>query len=470
MPADVPDLAAVAGVSLRAPQERYAVEGLSFGDAALTRANGPASRFNDLDLALTPDAAARCAAQKGAAALRVSFALHELAPAHTAGLGEDDARLAGVRTLLVEHALLAQPALLVAANDRIDRTSTEGQLLAQLRATYEQIVGGGRGRAAKECRDCVIERRKAYNAQATLDLADLTARIKAAKTPRDAALLQQEYHTRRYMSSMYQTQRREADCPHVALAREALEALCARHAEVMFELVGLIEPAGRGAMRFVLREDVARAAVSHWITGRVRPRYVHWSQQRSTSAARGRRVVSARERALATQGLPAEQRAGVSYAATAWSYEAPVATLGWTPSATDSGAPPSIREGGDEGPYEVSRVLPPFAQKAAAREVVLVRPPGVPVVTVEQAKKTVVTKKRPAVKTAPAPAPTKKAAAKKTAAQAPKMAAAKKTAPVAAAKAAPVAVPPETRAMLRKLGVSDALIDEMAREGRLRTR
>ncbi len=434
-PADPPDLAAVAGVSLRAPQARYDAGALPFGAAVLFRAEGPASRIKGLTLSLTPEAAAACAAAGGSGARSVTFNVPQWVGLFGAGMREDNPRFEGLRALLVDHALLSHPDVI----ERLDLTGlgAEGparELLVHLATLRGAVVEGGLRDQPRECPECAAVRHKDEEVRAAAARAEAQRALAAAKTPREVQSIRAKFYSVLYGVSPAWSGAAPRDCPHRALAAQAMEALCARFPEVMLELVEMLRCAGHGVERFVLAAPVMDAGVSRWLTGRARRRDDGWGYRPQRA---WKRTVRVRDAARAAVELPPEQRVGVSYAASAWAYAAPVGTLGSNaalPASDD--ATPTLHD--DDERIDVERMLPSFARPRPEPP----RPAPRPAPPAAPAKATKPHAKRPAAKV--------KAAApeKKPAAEAP-------------------ALDEATRALLRGAGISDALIDEMVREGRL---
>ena len=438
--------ALIAGVSRRAAKAVYAFEAPGGAQASAIRRHG--GGHVTVTLTLTPEAAARAKAAGGSEASVVVIDPPARYVAESSW--PRDPRAVSLRGLLLDRALLSHPDWLAdakAAPD--DLTDDERWLLHAMRVTLATQLSAVAGEAPVECKGCHELRTAGYRRE----LADIEQTV-VTRTQNGRRLnAQQAYELSRRLwefrskgpPPLTQT------CPHIALMAAAPAALVAAHPEFAFELAGLLDVSTEGK-RFVLGQVFATALLPLWLTGRARDGgwygYTRRYRPRRTSP-----WTSIRDRARAAQELPKEQRAAVTYAAAAWGLGASLEAIGWTPPA-EPVAPPKLRADADEAPLEVAAQVPPFAVK---------RPPPKPAPA--KAEKTAV--QVAAAETVAAKA-AKKPATEKPRAEKPKAekGAAKKPKAEKAPKP-PAALRAVTRDVLRAVGITDALLDEMVREGRL---
>jgi hypothetical protein len=448
-PADDAD-ARIAGASRRAPKGHYTIDLPNGAHVSLARRHG---RWQwTIALTITPEAAAHVQTAGGSASTAVAIEPHIRHGAeHNWPL---DARAAALRGLLLERALLANAAWLVDASARpTDLTDDERWLLRAMGLKLAAALGASGDGALSECAGCHELR---------------TAGFRSDLNAIEQAVITRTQNGRRLTSQqVYELSRRlwevrakgppplEAACPHMAMMGDAPAALAATHPEVAFEMAGLLGLSSDGK-RFVLGSVFETAVLPQWLTGRTRDDYGYGtSYARRYRPRRTSPWTSIRDRARAAQELPKEQRAGITYAATAWGISASLGAYGWTPPA-EPVADSVLRADAEEAPLDVAAQVPSFAVVKRAPP----PPPPKPEKTAAQtaAAKTVAAK---AEKTAK-PTKAEKAAAK--APEAPKPAKAPKPPKAPKPAKAPRAV---TRDVLRAIGISDALLDEMVREGRL---
>jgi hypothetical protein len=147
------------------------------------------------------------------------------------------------------------------------------------------------------------------------------------------------------------------DCAHVPLAASALQALCKTYPELIFELLGLLVPEGalpegrpgqppaRESRRFVLEPAALEFLLGNWLLderaqgARRRPGRGHGGHGRLHWERRNFHLSAAARQAQAGSALPAALRAGVSFAAAAWSIQLPIEQLAWMPVADGGSAP-----------------------------------------------------------------------------------------------------------------------------------
>jgi len=440
-PADDAD-ALVVGVSQRAAKPVYAFDLPGDGARAnVTRHHGRGSVT--VTLTLSVEAAARAKAAGGGDAIVV--VIDPPARHVSESSWPRDPRAASLRGLLLDRALLAHPAWLADAEATpADLTDDERWLLHAMRVTLATKLGAALGGSAAECKGCHELRTTGYRRE----LADIEQTVVTRMQNGRRINAQQVYELSR---RLWEFRAKgppplTAACPHLALMAAAPAALVAAHPEFAFELAGVLDVPRLGK-RFVLGEVLATAVLPLWLTGRTRDGgwygYGRRYRPRRTSP-----WTSIRDRARAAQELPKEQRAAVTYAAAAWGLTASLEGLGWTPPAEPI-VQPALRADADEAPLEVAAQVPSFAVK---------RPPPKPAPA--KVEKT-------AVQVAAAETVAAKAA-KKPGAEKPKAEQPKAEKPKAEkAPKAPPAVRAVTRDVLRAVGISDALLDEMVREGRL---
>jgi len=423
-PADDP----AAGVSLRKPRGVYSAALPDVGTATLLR-----PRFGELasvTLQLTPDAVARAKAAGAPAVGAVSFPLRS---GGAAGW-EADPRAGALRLLLVERALLSHPAWLRDEAPPADLTDDERWTLGSLRATLARRLDLAAEDIPLECEACRDQRNDGARRElAALEQALITRKRDGKSLSwRDLeSLSNQVWKLRSGLSHRPP----EGPCAHAEPAARGLAALVSAHEELAFELAGLLTASPDGA-RFVLGHPFETVILPRWLTGRAREGG-GWYRTYTRRQPPRRRAVSwtgLRDRARAADELPPEQREAVAYAATAWAITAPLGALGWVPP-PEPVASPALRADADEAPLEVAAQVPSFAVKRAPPPAAKKEPSKLPA-------------GKPAAGNQPSKPPAGKPAAKKKPAAAP-------------------AVRAVTREVLRAVGLTDELIDEMVREGRL---
>lgn len=306
----------VAGVSLRPPGEAYRVDGLSFGEAILSRDLG-SGRWASLTLTLTLDAADRSRKAGGSEATRVSFPMQ-----HALVQREDASDVGpGVRGLLVDHELLSRPAWLTSpALEAPPSDDAALGALDRLRAALCRATG----RAAM-CPVC--ERAPVGGGRQNVSMSllfKLGLHIGMTDEPVDAAA---------------------AECPHAPMRREALGALWAAFPELAFEAVLLLVAAS--AMRpprFVLSTALMPWLLGSWLMNRQPTRYASWARPAPDAAETSALALSARVwRFEATPGVVAPAEGAGSDPAPALSTRPspPAVTLLW-PDGVARPEPPQV--------------------------------------------------------------------------------------------------------------------------------
>lgn len=349
------ELAAIAGFSLARPAEAYVVDGLPFGSARLERDTSRQWSWQRLVLSLTPEAAAG-AGGLGSDAASIEFFMHQ-----RGDLGLEAEALVGLRTLLVKHRLLSRPEVLLGGHAQdIPSGSPSARVLGLLvRQLAERTTKPRISYVDEECAQCREVRAAGERSLREAALKAAEAAVMAAGSKTEARRLQQDlYWKKAALVNARDVSRRADACPHMAMRYEALAALCARFPELAFEATGLLRAGGElDPPRFVIQAEAYKVALGHWLLGRARGRYDGWSDPYARSRHR-RTYAAARSRAREATALPPEQRAGVTFAASAWGFEGEIGALGWDPAAAPEGDVSIDELPSDEEQISVSAVLP----------------------------------------------------------------------------------------------------------------
>lgn len=353
--AQTQDLDPIAGLSRTPPAGAYVAEGLSFGSARLERDTERHWTWQRLVLSLTP-AAAASAGQTGSAASSIDLALHL-----RADLTVEPGALAGLRELLVVHRLLSRPELLRGRRtEDVPAGSPAARVLGLLASQLvERTTKPTFAYAEEECSRCRALRAEAERATKEAALKAAEAAVGTARSNAEARRMQQEVSWKRAaLVNTRDLSRRTEPCPHMAMKYEALATLCRRFPELAFEATGLLQAAGAlDPPRFVIHTEAFKSALGHWLLGRARSRYDDWGA--SYSRLRHRRTYSAtKSRAREATTLPPEQRAGVTFAASAWGFPGEIGALGWDPATTLEGDVSIDERPSVEEPLSVSAILP----------------------------------------------------------------------------------------------------------------
>lgn len=345
----------VAGVSLRRPQLWYA-ETQPWGTAVLLRdSQDPRLEHATLRLELGPEAVGQYAPKGSVTAVdKVRFAMKDWLAAHAPvnPFDEPDERVGQAvwRSLLVEQGLLAHPELILTGAEVPEIPATPSpmkemddacaQALGKLRLRFESLVAVHKTQpiaSSVRCEECL-----------RLDEARVHALPRLPGGFRPPPQLRGIWE--RIMGV-------KQDCVHAPLARGALQALCKRSPELIFELLGWLVPEGalphgrpgtaptRESRRFVLEPAALELLLGNWLLaerapgarrqpvrgprGYGRP---HWERRNFHLSAAARQ-------AQAGSALPAGLRAGVSFAAAAWGIEVPIEQLAWRPAMGGESAP-----------------------------------------------------------------------------------------------------------------------------------
>lgn len=424
------ELDAVAGVSRRAPDTRYTVTGLSFGEATLSR-HPSTGRWEWLTLRLSAAAAATTKTPKE---LSVSFPM-EFWLAQGANFGDKDSTLAaGLYALLMEHRLLSRPGLLWGANDGALVEGPAMDALALLRAsmvrTLEQAAtcpacGGGTGRSLAASTNPIELIQQMLNGQ--MSRAERMSVLASGYGRRGVVV--------------------PTVCDHTPMRVEALHRLCAVFPELALEAsqVLLAAPA-MDPPRFVLSPQMEKPMLGQWLMQRTRRRYDYddygsgYGRGYGYGGGYGRptRRVSLRRTAGETTLSPA-LRGALTFATQSWAATGPLESFVAPPEGAADAAPVM----GTAAEFiDVAVLWPESVAKAAA-----------PVAATRET--TEVAKAKPTAKAKPK---TKKAEAAK--------AEAAKAAPVEAG-AAPTPGQELMTTELRTLGYSDAKVKQLLKAGTL---
>ena len=372
------EIARVAGVALRAPSGAYSVEGLSFGRATLTRDERAGTLSGaTLELALTPEAVTRAVAEGGAdvAAVAVPVGTFHLSARYEDD--EDDALGDGLRDLLVEHQLLARPALLDVEGEpqgeALNHSTT--RTLAELRRRHASFVSAqAQGAPCAACR--VVQEQsqeRRFEAEVRARREALGARLKAVTDRAERAAAEKEFSEWEWETRWkYRNEGSFASCPHAPMTAEAWRAITAAHPEVAFELVGLLVPEPESQPpRFTLAQELVRKILGAWLVGRARDTHLDFGRV-FRSATAGSRWTSRRtnthsfsvRRSELSEEIPAEVELGLRFAASAWDTPVPPARLYRDPSREVSAPTPSLSpEVMPEEGLNVPRLIPSVAVK-----------------------------------------------------------------------------------------------------------
>lgn len=289
----------VAGLSRRAPQPAYEAPGLSFGGASLRRADG---RWASLTLTLTAGAPRK--------PTRVEYPM-DTWMAESASFDPGDAPDDGLRSLLVEHALLSHPAWLIDA-EPIGRPS-EGSAAAALDSLREHLELVTR--RTVRCPVCPAPFRRGGS------------RWSARSIPfgrmgdEERALLK--------MLGLLPPDEPEPEdapsCPHAPMRREALTALYQAFPELAFEAATVLVPSlTQVGSRFLVSPMLMRPLLRDWLLA---PADID-----SEYAPLARNPEDA--------GLSAGQRGALALAAAAWGEGGSLARF--VPPANDAGPAPAM--------------------------------------------------------------------------------------------------------------------------------
>ena len=118
-------------------------------------------------------------------------------------------------------------------------------------------------------------------------------------------------------------------CEHRRAIIEALGEMATESPELMFEMLGWIEPV---ADRFVLSQQLVRIALGHWLLGKAPEQ---WDRERWALSYIGRRrprrstyaMSGSRWREPQNAGLTAGQRSALTFAAETWGMTAPIDSM-----------------------------------------------------------------------------------------------------------------------------------------------
>jgi hypothetical protein len=374
----------VAGVSLHRPQLVYVEDQQPWGTAVLERvAESPRLEHAILRLELGPEVASQCAADGVSSGGRtVRFAMKSWLEARdlTRTLDNQPGK-ASWYTLLVEHGLLAHP----------DR----------LLASTQTAVAGMASPETKE-----------MDASCTAALSEFSRRLEGLLATRTSTpliftvrcnecfQLEQErlrkgrmpggtpppFHARWTWHDGVRGDARP-NCAHVPLGASALQALCKRYPELVFELLGWLVPEGalqrqgpqsekpvRESHRFVLEPTVLETLLGSWLLDERIQRARLRAQRGYDLSPRERRSFHLSVAARRAQGgspLPAKLRAGVTFAAAAWGTEAPIEQLAWMPGLSSGSEPAPVRQPVFDikasDPLDVPRFLPEVGPRQPPR-------------------------------------------------------------------------------------------------------
>ncbi len=298
-------LDAVAGVSRRAPEMRYSVTGLSFGEATLSR-NPATGRWEWLTLRLSAAAAATTTKPQE---LSISFPM-DYWFTHVVSFGDKDSTLAaGLYPLLTEHHLLSRPGLLWGANDGALVDGPAMEALALLRSamvrTLEQTAtcpacdsGGGRSLAA------------------STDPRELIKLVLTGQVSRDEMMnMLASGYGRRGVAA-------PTACDHAPMRVAALHRLCAAYPELALEAAQVLVPTLTiDPPRFVLSAAAEKPMLGQWLMQRTRRRYDYYDDygygSRYGGYGRPTRRVSLRRAAGETALSPA-LRGALTFATQSW--------------------------------------------------------------------------------------------------------------------------------------------------------
>ncbi|MDO9017597.1 MAG: hypothetical protein Q8S73_45075 [Deltaproteobacteria bacterium] len=306
----------VAGLSRRAPLLAYEATGLSFGAASLRRVDG---RWASLTLTLTGGAPRKPG--------RVEYPM-DTWMAESASLDADDVPDDGLRSLLVDHALLSHPAWLI--DPEPDGRPSEGAAAAALDSLREHLELVTR--RAVRCPVCPAPFRRGGSRWSGVNIPFGRMGDEERSLLKMLGLLPPEEPEPENAPS----------CPHAPMRREALEALYRAFPELAFEAATVLVPSVTPvAPRFLVSPMLMRPLLRDWllVPTDVEDEYAP--------------LVRAPEDA----GLLAGQRAALALAAAAWGEEGSLTRF----------APPA----NDAGP------LPAMPTKAALPGLVLLWPDGI---------------------------------------------------------------------------------------------
>ncbi|MEZ4389660.1 MAG: hypothetical protein R3A48_01085 [Polyangiales bacterium] len=249
---------ALAGVSLSAPRREYRAEGLSFGDATLSR-DGSSERWQSLTLTLRgPDATPG----SNVRSLRPSVVSFSLTPSRLEHYGEIYGMGAprpgdlpfGTRALIVDHALLSNPAWLLDPASALEGASSDAaNALEELRATLTRYLDD-----PMPCSECAAK----------------AARARPARRPARGSMQAGYLEMLRrmgvnisFLEASEPEPEPEPNCPHAPMRAEALRALFARHPELAFECLGVLVPHTKGERpRFVLNPAQMPTLLRDWLS------------------------------------------------------------------------------------------------------------------------------------------------------------------------------------------------------------
>ncbi|MFH0902601.1 MAG: hypothetical protein V2A73_18380 [Pseudomonadota bacterium] len=358
----------IAGVSLARPAKVYQASHPSFGTARLRRSETDMTlRIGTLAIDLDEQVAHLC----GQSVDRVSFPLGEMLPFWVFYQYGQTASVESWRSLIVAHRLLSTPELILSADARSAWKQTPGvteadsTALDDLAERYGQIVRPKVRHHGMECDACRAARvRRLEQERASYQRLRLERALSGLWGPVPISNTSQEHLQ---------------DCVHYPVACAALDHVCRSHPELIFELLGVLEPGGNRwacnaavptETRFLLERNVVEIIIGHWLLGKSPSRresydyhpFVHGYRPPSS----GRRFQQER-RPAQTAGtndrLPETLRRGLAYSVASWGIQSRVEDLSLSVSSrasseSEGNAPLSMLGGSKPTPLAATRILP----------------------------------------------------------------------------------------------------------------
>ncbi len=368
--------AEITGITQGPPQQRYAIDGLSFGSATFAFGRSGHFAHDVLTLELSPESVAVSIAVEGSDKATLEMNVDRGRAYGTHGEIFTDAVYDGLLPLVVQLRLYANVGWLGSDEPVGDGNSPEAAALSTLRAARrERLWPTERAYTPKFCKHCTAFRMEAAERAIVAELAEIDAKLRMARHRMDNGAIRRlklrENAVRSRASFLTVANDLSAHCPHIAWFNEALRALVARYPEIALVSLGLIEPAtALDPPRFVLAHEVFTGIIGRWLVKRVGNSYVFG---RSYEPRNGRRrYASRRIRSEHADALPPELRDGVGFAATAWGIEeAPAGLLARSDAAVEARV--DLEVSGDDR-LDVSVVLPddprvePIAEATALKK------------------------------------------------------------------------------------------------------
>ncbi|MFH0899251.1 MAG: hypothetical protein V2A73_01350 [Pseudomonadota bacterium] len=368
----MPSYLEIAGVSLARPAPVYQASHSSFGVARLRRSKTDLTlRQGTLEIDLAVPVANRC----GQPVDRVAFPIWSMLPHWVRYRYGQQATAAAWRSLIVDHRLFSRPELILSPAHRStwkrapDVTDEERIALDDLAERYRDIVQPRQNDAdadadAVECDACSAARMHRLEQERASRACHGFGRSLSRRSSS--------------LSSSGTNEQHPQHCVHYPVACMALDHFCQSHHELVFEVLGLLQPGGdewaRNAAvatehRFLLGCNIVKDIIGQWLLDET-PYNRHFSD--SCSSARGHRSPSSGRRSrldrrsAKTSGtadpLPEKVRHGLANAAAFWGIQAQAEDLVLPVPSLDSegenSAPFPVLGGSKPAPLATIRLLP----------------------------------------------------------------------------------------------------------------